>query len=87
MANTASARKAARQAKQRRQHNTSQKSELKTAIKDVRKAITAGDKKAAQAALVASQPVIDSMTAKQIVHRNTAARTKSRLSAAIKAMA
>ena len=87
MANTASARKAARQAESRRAHNASLKSELKTAVKNVRKAIAAGDKKAAQAALVASQPVIDSMTAKEIVHRNAAARTKSRLSAAIKAMA
>jgi small subunit ribosomal protein S20 len=87
MANTASARKAARQAEHRRKHNTSLKSELKTAVKNVRKAIDAGDKKAAQAALVSSQPVIDSMSAKEIIHRNTAARTKSRLSAAIKAMA
>lgn len=87
MANTASARKAARQAEHRRQHNTSLKSELRTAVKNVRKAIDAGDKQAAKAALVQSQPVIDSMTAKEIIHRNTAARTKSRLSAAIKAMA
>lgn len=87
MANTASAKKAARQAVKRRAHNTSQRSELRTAIKDVRKAIEAGDKAAATTIFKKSVSTIDSIADKDIMHKNTAARHKSRLSAAIKAMA
>lgn len=86
MANTAQARKRARQATQRRAHNMSLRSELRTAIKKVRKAILAGDKAAAQAVYKESQSTIDSIADKRIVHKNTAARCKSRLSAAIKAL-
>lgn len=86
MANTAQARKRARQATQRRAHNMSQRSELRTAIKKVRKAILAGDKAAAQAVFNESQSTIDSIADKRIVHKNTVARYKSRLSAAIKAL-
>lgn len=86
MANTASARKAARQSEKRRQHNTSQRSELRSAIKQVRKAIEAGDKEAARAVLRASTKTLDSIADKQIIHKNKASRHKSRLSAAIKAM-
>lgn len=86
MANTAQARKRARQATQRRAHNMSLRSELRTAIKKVRKAILAGDKAAAQAVYKESQSTIDSIADKRIVHKNTAARYKSRLSAAIKAL-
>lgn len=86
MANTAQARKRARQAVAQRAHNMSQRSALRTAIKKVRKAIDAGDKTAAQAVFKDSQSVIDSIADKNIVHKNTAARYKSRLSAAIKAL-
>jgi small subunit ribosomal protein S20 len=86
MANTAQARKRARQAVERRAQNMSQRSELRTAIKKVRKAIAAGDKAAAQAVFNESQSTIDSIADKRIVHKNTAARYKSRLSAAIKAL-
>ena len=86
MANTAQARKRARQSTKRNAHNSAQRSELRTAIKKVRKAIAAGDKAKAQAQLQASQSVIDSVSAKGVLHRNAAARHKSRLSAAIKAM-
>jgi len=86
MANTAQARKRARQAIQRRAHNMSQRSELRTAIKKVRKAVAAGDKAAAQAVFKESQSVIDSIADKKIIHKNAAARYKSRLSAAIKAL-
>ncbi len=86
MANSAQARKRARQATQRRAHNMSQRSELRTAIKKVRKAVVAGDKAAAQAVFNESQGVIDSIADKNIIHKNTAARYKSRLSAAIKAL-
>jgi small subunit ribosomal protein S20 len=87
MANSAQARKRARQAEVTRQHNASLKSALRTAVKKVRKAITAGDKAAATSQLKASQAVIDRITDKKIVHKNTASRTKSRLVQAIKALA
>ena len=86
MANTDQARKRARQAVKQRAHNMSQRSTLRTAIKKVRKAIDAGDKVAAQAVFNESQSVIDSIADKGIVHKNLAARSKSRLSAAIKAL-
>ena len=87
MANIASARKAARQSEKRRVHNTSQRSELRSAIKRVRKAIEAGDKAAAREVLRVSTKVLDSIADKEIIHKNKASRHKSRLSAAIKAMA
>ena len=87
MANSAQARKRARQAGEQRDHNMSQRSTLRTAIKKVRKAIEAGDKAAAQTVFQASMSVVDSIADKKIVHKNKAARHKSRLSGAIKAMA
>lgn len=87
MANIASARKAARQSEKRRQHNASLRSELRSAIKRVKKAIDAGDKDAARAVLRESTSALDSIADKKIIHKNKAARHKSRLSAAIKAMA
>ncbi len=87
MANSAQARKRARQGEQRRKHNASLRSMLRTAIKKVRKAIDAGDKAAAQAVLQSSQSVIDSVADKRIVHKNVASRNKSRLAHAVKAMA
>jgi len=86
MANTAQARKRARQALTARARNTSQHSRLRTAVKAVRKAVEAGDKAAAQKVFQDSMSVIDSIADKKVVHKNTAARYKSRLSAAIKAM-
>ena len=87
MANTAQARKRARQAETLRMHNASLKSELRTAVKKVRKAIAAGDKAAAKSQLTASQSVIDRIADKKIVHKNLASRTKSRLAHAIRSMA
>jgi small subunit ribosomal protein S20 len=87
MANIASARKAARQSAKRREHNASLRSELRSAIKRVRKAIEAGDKVAARAVLRESTKVLDSIADKHIIHKNKASRHKSRLSAAIKAIA
>ena len=87
MANIASARKRARQGVKQNAHNTSLRSRLRTAIKSVRKAVAAGDKAAASEQFRKSQRVIDSIADKRIVHKNAAARHKSRLSAAIKAMA
>ena len=87
MANTAQARKRARQATATRERNASQKSALRTAIKKVRKAIAGGDQAVARKQLVESQSVIDRIADKKIVHKNMASRTKSRLSQAIKSMA
>ena len=87
MANIASARKRARQAAKQNAHNTSLRSRLRTAIKSVRKAVATGDKNAASEQLRMSQRVIDRIADKRIVHKNAAARHKSRLAAAIKAMA
>lgn len=87
MANIASARKRARQAEKRRQHNASLRSELRSAIRNVKKAITAGDKKAARTVLQDAASTIDSIADKHIIHKNAAARHKSRLAARIKAMA
>ena len=87
MANTAQARKRARQSEATRARNASQKSALRTAVKKVRKVIAGGDKAAAARQLVESQAVIDRIADKNIVHKNTASRTKSRLAQAIKGMA
>jgi small subunit ribosomal protein S20 len=87
MANSKQARKRARQSVVRNAHNSAQRSRLRTAIKSVRKSIAAGDKAAAMTVLSQATSVIDSMAEKNVVHKNTAARNKSRLAAAIKSMA
>jgi small subunit ribosomal protein S20 len=86
MANIKSAQKRARQAVQRRARNVSLRTAARSAIKDVKKAIAAGDKKAAAAALAKSQAVIDRVAGKGVLHKNAAARHKSRLAGAIKAL-
>jgi len=87
MANTAQARKRARQGEVRRKHNTSLKSALRSAIKSVKKAVAAGDKAAALKEFQLQQSVIDRVADKRIVHKNLASRSKHRLAQAIKAMA
>lgn len=87
MANTAQARKRARQAINQNLHNSSQRSTLRTAIKAVRKAIGLGDKAAAAQVFQTSVSVIDRIADKKIIHKNKAARHKSRLAAALKALA
>ena len=87
MANTKQARHRARQSTIRNAHNSAQRSRLRTAVKSVRKAVEAGDKKAALDALSNATSVIDSIADKKVVHKNTAARNKSRLAAAVKRMA
>ena len=86
MANSPSAKKRARQAEVRRQHNASLRSMIRTSIKKVVKTIDAKDAEAAQAALTAAVPVIDRMADKGIIHKNKAARHKSRLNAQVKAL-
>jgi len=86
LANSAQARKRAKQNDKRRQHNAALRSKMRTFVKRVRSAIGSGDKTQAQEALKAAGAVLDKMTGKGIVHKNAAARYKSRLSASIKAM-
>ena len=86
MANTKQAVKRARQAVKARSHNMAQRSELRTAIKKVQAAIIVGDKTAAEAVFKSSVSTIDSIADKKIIHKNKAARHKSRLSAAIKSI-
>jgi small subunit ribosomal protein S20 len=87
LANSAQARKRARQAEDHRQRNAAQRSDMRTHIKKVVKAIGAGDKDAAVTAYREAVPVIDSMVGRGLVHKNKAARHKSRLNGHIKAMA
>lgn len=86
MANIKSAEKRARQAVKRRAHNMTLRSKMRTAVKKVRAAAATGGKTAAAEAYKAAVPVIDSMVNKGVVHRNTAARHKSRLSALVKGL-
>tara|TARA_B100000809_G_C14599808_1_gene336937 strand:- start:187 stop:447 length:261 start_codon:yes stop_codon:yes gene_type:complete len=84
VANIASAKKRARQSEKIRLNSASQRSMLRTHIKKVTNAIEAKDKKAAQDAFQAAVPVIDSMVSKGIIHKNKAARHKSRLNNHVK---
>lgn len=87
MANSAQARKRARQAEKHRQQNASQRSTMRTYVKKVIKLVEAGDKQGATAAYKEMLPVIDRAANKGLIHANKAARHKSRLNAHIKAMA
>jgi len=84
MANIKSARKRARQAQIRRVHNMSLRTTVRTAIKNVKKAIAGGDKAAAATVLRDSQRTIDRVVAKGVMHRNAGDRHKSRLAHALK---
>ena len=86
MANSNQARKRARQAEKHRKHNQHLRSMLRTSIKKVVYAIDEGDKEKAAAAYKAGVPVIDRMADKGLIHKNKAARHKSRLNAQIRAM-
>ncbi len=87
MANIKSAIKRARQNVKLRQHNASARSMFRTYVKNVLKAVEAGDQKAALAAYNKAQPIIDKASCKGLIHKNKAARIKSRLVARVKAMA
>lgn len=86
MANSAQARKRARQNEKRRQHNASLRSMVRTYLKKVDAAIEAGVQADAQEAYAAAVPVLDRMADKGIIHKNKAARHKSRLNAQVKAL-
>jgi small subunit ribosomal protein S20 len=87
VANSAQAKKRARQNVKARQHNASLRSMVRTYIKKVVNAIAAGEHAVASEAYKKAVPVIDRMADKGIIHKNKAARHKSRLNAHIKALA
>ncbi len=86
MANSPSAIKRAKQAAKRSNQNASMRSMVRTYIKNVVKAIEANDLEKAQAAYTAAVPVLDRMADKGIIHKNKAARNKSRLNQRIKTL-
>ena len=86
MANTKSAKKAARRAESRTLINQARRSRMRTYVRKVEEAIASGDKQAAAVALREAQPEIMRSALKGIIHRNTASRKISRLSARIKAL-
>jgi len=86
LANTAQSKKRARQAEKNRQQNAAQRSMMRTAIKKVVKAIDAGDLASAQTTYQSMTSVVDRMASKGIIHKNKAARHKSRLNARIHSM-
>jgi small subunit ribosomal protein S20 len=87
MANTKQAAKRAKQSLKHRSANVQLRTTLRTSIKKVAKAIEAGDVKAADAALRTEGAAIDKIARKGIIHRNKAARHKSRLAKKVKALA
>ncbi len=86
MANSKSAKKRAIQSEKRRQHNASRRSMMRTLVKKVLAAIEAGDKELATKEFAAATPILDRFAAKGLIHKNKAARSKSRLNARIKAL-
>ena len=86
MANTTSAKKAARKIEARSEVNKSRRSRVRTFIRKVEEAITSGDHAAATAALKAAQPEIQRAAGHGITHKNTADRKVSRLNNRVKAL-
>jgi len=86
VANTKSAEKAARQAASQRLRNVATMSRARSAIRSVLTAIAAGNKDEATKTYRATVSTIDSLVNKKLIHRNKAARHKSRLNARIKAL-
>ena len=85
MANIKSANKRAKQTVVRNARNTAQRSQLRTAVKKVLKALDANDAAGAEAAYAVAQPLRGRFSARGLIHKNKAARHKSRLTARIKA--
>jgi len=86
VANSAQARKRARQNETRRRHNASQRSALRTAIKKTIAAVDSGDFEIARAAYLSAEPIIDRAVSHGIIQKNKAARHKSRLNSKIKSL-
>jgi small subunit ribosomal protein S20 len=87
MANHFSALKRARQTEKKTEVNRANKSRLRTALRSLREAIQKGDRKAAETSFRSTASVIDKAIQKGVIHKNTAARYKSRLSARVNAVA
>lgn len=86
MANTSSAKKAVRKIARRTAVNTARRSRVRTYLRQVEEAIAAGDAKNAEQALRDAQPELMRAVSKGVIHRNTASRKMSRLSARVKAL-
>ncbi len=86
MANTKSAKKAVRQITRRTDVNRQRRSKMRTFIRKVEEAISSGDQAAARTALSAAEPILMRAAQKGIVHKNTASRKVSRLSARVAAL-
>ena len=80
MAHSKSAKKRVRQNEEQRVRNRHHRSRLRTAIKQLRAAVAAGDQDASQEQLPRTIALLDRMAGRRVIHRNAAARTKSRLS-------
>lgn len=87
MANNKSAEKRNKQTLKRRDRNRQARSTMRTAIKKLRAAVEANDNQAAQDLLVPTLSIIDVTARKRVIHDNTAARYKSRLTRAVQALA
>ncbi|MDI9849881.1 30S ribosomal protein S20 [Rhodoblastus sp. 17X3] len=87
MANTKSAKKAVRQIERRTTVNRQRRSKMRTFVRKVEEAIVAGDQVAAKTALAVAEPILMRAAQKGIVHRNTASRKVSRLTARVAALA
>ncbi len=86
MANSAGSRKRARQAVKRNQHNSQIRAKVRTFVKKVAYAVAAGEKEEAVSGFASMQKNLDQAVSKGLIHKNQAARKKSRLSAQIKAL-
>ena len=86
LANTSQAKKRARQSEKRHQHNASMRSKMRTFVKKTVYAIAEGDKEKATEAYKLATPMLDSLARKGLIHKNKAARSKSRLNSQIKAL-
>lgn len=86
MANTSSAKKAARKMIRQTEINKGRRSRLKSEVRGVEEAITGGDQAKALAALKAAEPILMRTSQKGIIHKKTASRKISRLTKRVKAM-
>jgi small subunit ribosomal protein S20 len=87
MANTTSAKKAARKAARRTEINKGRRTRMKSELRKIDEAIASGDKAAALAALLVAEPILVRTAQKGVIHKRTASRRVSRLTARVKAMA
>jgi len=83
MPNTKSAAKAMRQSIRRHKRNTTAKDKFKSAVKEVKKLITAGKKAEAAEAMKKAMSTLDKAAKNGVIHKNTASRRKSRMAKAI----